>query len=280
MMGVSELHLAVNGLRKAAETGLTDNSYYQTANRITHLIELIGPGEASRAPDEDAAFDLATMLAEVRKGVQSHLSGNRYYMAVNCLDELAFFATPAAAAPPQPRPSFDELAAVSKARVAAVAASLGIKTARQAVHLDAPGAGTLADGELERRSSEPCLMAEFASPALEPVASASVPAEAAATAPSDETAESLGSPSAPSQRGTVQGTAPPAAAAHPATAPAFPHSAPAYDPEAASARQTVEEAPDPVGGQEIQVRVADESARKEPKTLFKLWLDLAFGRKG
>jgi hypothetical protein len=35
----------------------------------------------------------------------------------------------------------------------------------------------------------------------------------------------------------------------------------------------------PAAVQEIDVKEPDEIKRREPKTLFKLWLDLAFGRK-
>jgi hypothetical protein len=287
MMGVpGELYRAVNGLRKAAEARLTGNHYYQTANRIADLIELIGPAEQSGRPGEDKAYDFATMLAEVRRSVQSHLSGNSYYIAVNKLDELASFAERAAEAPAQRRPSFEELAAASKARVEAASASLGVAIARQAVPLHAQSGGTLAEGELERRSSEPCLMAELAPPALEPVAPAPIFTEAAAPAPRGDAAKSLGPSAAPGEHSSPQGTAPSTAAAHPAAAPAFPSSAPANDTEAASARQTVGtarvtagEAPDPAAGQEIQIKKPDGIKRKEPKTLFKLWLDLAFGRK-
>src|SRR5262249_3139401 len=89
MMGVpGELYRAVNGLRKAAEAELPGNSYYQVANRIAHLIEIVGPAEESATPSEDVVYDFAAMLTEVRKGVQEHLSGNRYYLAVNKLEEL------------------------------------------------------------------------------------------------------------------------------------------------------------------------------------------------
>jgi hypothetical protein len=274
-----ELYRAVTGLRKAAEAGLTGNSYYQTANRIADLFEIIGPAAEGAAPSGDAAYDFAIMLAGVRKSVHSHLSGNRYYMAINKLDEIASIAKPAPEAAAQRRPSFEGLAAASKARAEAAAASLGVVPAREAVPLHAQSAETIADGELERRSSEPCLMAELAPPALEPVAPAPILAEAATPAPLDQAAKSLGSPAAQSEHSAAQGTAPSAAAAHPAAAPAFQPSAPAYDPEAASAGQTVGAAPDPAAGQYVQVKEPDEIKRKEPKTLFKLWLDLAFGRK-
>jgi hypothetical protein len=280
MMGVSgDLYRAVNGLRKAAEAELTGNTYYQTVNRIEAFTEIIGPVEETAIPGEDTAYGIATTLIEVRKEVQSHLSDNRYYMAVNRLEELASFVTLHAEAPVRRGLSFDELAAASKARAEAAAASLGIMTARRAAPLPAQSAETLANGELEKRSSESCLMAELAPPAMEPVASAPVFTKTATSTPLHEGAESLGSQAAQGEHSAAQGTAPPAAAADPATAGAFPPSTPAHDSEAAPARQTVEEALDPAGKQEIRVTMPDENKRKEPKTLFKLWLDLAFGRK-
>jgi hypothetical protein len=317
-----ELYHAVNALRKAAEAELTGNGYYQAANRIAHLIEIIGPVEESPAPSKDRAAGFVTALAEVRNGLQSGLLGNRYYMAINKLEELAPFAAPAAPVPAQASPSFEQLAAVSKARVEAAAASLGVVMAHRALPLNVQPAETLADGELERRSSEPCLMAELAPPALEPVAPAPLPSKAAATAPHGGATQSLGSPPAQSEHGTVQGTAPPAAAAHSAAASALEPSAPAHDSEAAAAGQTLKAAsdpapsenpaeasfylgspavsdasqeeeavrqdiaaagarngPEPAARQDVQVKEPGEIKRKQPKTLFKLWLDLAFGRK-
>jgi hypothetical protein len=316
-----ELYRAVNGLRKAAEAELTGNAYYQAASQITHLIEIIGPVEESPVPSKDPAAGFATALAEVRKGLQSGLTGNRYYLAVNQLEELAPFAKLTAQAPGQRSPSFDELAAASKARLEASATSLGIVTPHRAI--PAASAETLADGELERRSSEPCLMAELAPPALEPLAPAPLPAKATAPVPAGEATQNLGSPAAQSAHGAVQGTALPPAAPRPSATAALQPSAPADDSKAASTGQTIEAAGDPApdqnpveaafylgspaiedasleeetvredmaaagrareatvstAGQDVQRAEPGEIKRKQPKTLFKLWLDLAFGRK-
>jgi hypothetical protein len=289
-----ELYWAVNGLRKGAEAGLTGNSYYQAANRIADLMELIGTARESAASSKEAGPGFPLALADARKSLALHLSGNRFYMAINKLEELGSFL-PAAQPPAQRRQSFDELAAASKARTQEAAASLGIVTARTA-SLPGQFAETLADGELERRSSEPCLMAELAPPALEPVAAAAIFTEAAAPARRWEAAQNLGSPPAESEHSAVRGTIPAAATAHPAdAAPALHPSASAYDSETASAGQTVESAgdpaadenpdeaargaPAPASAQPIQVKKPDQTKPKEPKTLFKLWLDLAFGRK-
>src|SRR5215813_8955176 len=111
-MGVSgELYRAAAGLRKAAETEFIGNAFYQAANQIALLIEIMRPAAESDAPIGDPAHDFATMLAEVRKGVQSELSGNSYYLAVNKLEELASFVNPVAKIPKSP--TFAELAAAS-----------------------------------------------------------------------------------------------------------------------------------------------------------------------
>jgi hypothetical protein len=249
-----ELYRAVNSLRKAAEAALTGNNYYQAANRIADLIELIGPAGESTAPTEEAARGFPAALARARTGVESHLSGNRYYMAINKLDELGSFL-PISPPPAQRRPSFDELAAASKARTGEAAASLGIITARTASSPE-QFAGALAGGELERRSSEPCLMAELAPPALEPVAAAAIFTEAAAPAHRWEAAQNLGSPAvsdASLEEDAVRLDVPAAEAAR--------------------------DAPPPASTQTIQVKKPDEIKPREPKTLFKLWLDLTFGRK-
>src|SRR5262249_54076263 len=150
--------------------------------------------------------------------------------------------------------------------------NLGIVMAGRAAPPHAQPAGTLADGELERRSSEPCLMAELAPPALEPLAPAPILAGTAAPAHHGEAERGLGSPSAESERSAVQGAAPSAASA--------------YDSKTASAGETIaagtgagHDSRAPAARQKIQVKEPREIKPKEPKTLFKLWLDLAFGRK-
>jgi hypothetical protein len=160
-----DLTEALADLRRAAESAFFGNAYYRVANDIDALADLAGPhAPLATASESGRASDFPSALAKVRALSQAHLSGARYHFALQKLDELSFLASEASAAfastRPARGPSFDDLAAASKARVEAVAASLG---------LTPPGAApaakiepeTRADGELERRSSEPCLAAEF-----------------------------------------------------------------------------------------------------------------------
>jgi hypothetical protein len=182
-----DLLQAVYGLRKAAEAEFTGNTYYQVANEIDGLIETVGGNYASVSPGQGAAYGFATMIDEVRRLAKARTAGNEYYSIVVKLDRLSAHLTPAAPAGEKPaatapaaapatapvhtpspaKPTFDDLAAASKARVELVAASLGIVPAH---HMAAPHHET-AD-VLEKRSSEPCSMAELA-----PVAEDSVAAD-------------------------------------------------------------------------------------------------------
>jgi hypothetical protein len=190
--------------------------------------------------------------------------------------------------------SFDDLAAASKARVEQAGASLGVVPAHPAepslpeaepapVAVAAPSAGPAPVAEAAAAAAEPAPAAEEALserrlerrssgdaiPAVEPVEPAVVPAEAAPEPLAAEAAPDLGLPAVESEvikaeKPVIVKAAPVAAAGEPAVAAA---SGPA--PEAAAAA-----APE----QKIEVMPA-EPKRKEPKSLFKLWLDLAFGRK-
>ena len=134
---------ALYGLRKAAEAQFTGNAYYQVANEINGLIELLGSGDGRVPAGQDAAYGFATMLDEVRKLAEAGTSRNQYFAIVCKLDLLASYMTPAAPASEKPA------AAVAPADHAAEAA---------------PAAEVL-----ETRSSEPCSMAELAPIAAEPV---------------------------------------------------------------------------------------------------------------
>ncbi len=264
MMGASEdLLQAVYGLRRAAETDFQGNAYYQVANRIDGLIEHLGWGHGRIAVGKDAAYGFASMLAEVRKIAEASTSGDRYRMIALELDHLASLLQPAApkatavsekrraaiaanapvatpAAAPAfmygARPTFDTLAAISKARVEEVSASLGIAAAHHSTALHRKAEPMLGDGELERRSSEPCAMAELAPVILEPVAAAALSAEALAVPRLEGAAQHLGSPSAQAGDGAIQGTA---AASSPQTPaqPAAKPAASAHDRAADAARQ-------------------------------------------
>ncbi len=201
MTGASEdLLQAVYGLRKAAEAQFTGNAYYQAVNEIDNLIECLGWGDSKIRPGDGAAYGFATMIAEMRKLAKAHTSGNQYYAIVVKLDRLESqlapaarpgekpaqaapaaapapvaapvpVAAPAPAAAPAPsaaNPTFAALSAASKARVEQVAASLGIVPSHHA----APHQGTEAPAaaDWEKRSSEPCAMAELAPVAAAPAA--------------------------------------------------------------------------------------------------------------
>ncbi len=271
MSGASEdLLRAVYGLRKAAEAGFRGNAYYQITNRIDGLIEHLGWGDGGITAGKGAAYGFASMLAEVRKIAEASTSGNQYHTIARELDLLATFLAPSATAAPKAeamsekriaaiaanapvaapaaapayisvgaRPSFDGLAAASRARVEEVAASLGIAAAHHPDTSHREAEPILADGELERRSSEPCAMAELAPVILEPVAAAALSAEALAVPHLDGAAQHLGSPSAAAGDRATQGTA---AASAPETAarPAAEPSAPAHDRAADAARQKIE----------------------------------------
>ncbi len=195
-----DLLQAVYSLRKAAEAEFTGNAYYQVANEIDGLIETVGGNEGGVAPGQGAAYGFATTIDEVRRLAKARTEGNQYYSIVVKLDRLTAHLTPAApvgekptatapAAAPAPasapvhtpspaKPTFDDLAAASKARVELVAADL-------AIHM-APPHHEAAD-VLEKRSSEPCSMAELAPVAVEPVAAAE-----AAALPADHVHDGAG----------------------------------------------------------------------------------------
>ncbi|MFY9640628.1 MAG: hypothetical protein WCD20_05490 [Rhodomicrobium sp.] len=289
MPGASEDLLgAVYGLRKAAEADFTGNAYYQVTNRIDGLIEHLGWGDGGIRAGKGAAYGFASMLAEARRIAEASTSGNQYHMIARELDQLGSYLTPSATAAPKAeamsekriaaiaanapvaapapapvsiswgaRPTFDALAAASKARVEEMAASFGIATAHHpdTLHHETPhheAEPILADGELERRSSEPCSMEELAPVILEPVAAAAFSAEAAAVSQLDGGAHHLGSPSAPAGDGATQGTAAaqaPETAPHPAAEP----SAPAHDRAADAAREKIESFDDLAAASKAQV---------------------------
>ncbi|MBI4724159.1 MAG: hypothetical protein HY765_03975 [Rhodomicrobium sp.] len=284
MTGASEeLFRAVYGLRKAAEAQFTGNTYCQVTNLINAMIESLGWGEGGIPPGKGAAYGFAAMLEDVRKQAEACLTGEDYRLVAHKLDELRAFLNP------PPARALEALAAASEARADKAAASLGVAMVQPIAPAHAEAAETLADGELERRSSEPCAMAEPAPPVMEPLESAAIPAETAPAPNPAEAAFYLGSPAVESEDVFIEDhTADTATEA--AAEPAFQPSAPAHDTPALAAGQTVDHAeslavaappqnaPAFAAGQKIEVEVA-EASPKQPKTLFQLWLDLAFGRK-
>ncbi len=258
MTGTSQSLLrAVFGLRRATEAELSGNSYYRVANRIDDLIESIGwSNGAVSAPG--AATGFAALFADVRKEVAANLSGNRYYIVAQKLDELASIVTPArqdaqpvktqpagqvavaAGVPVGPVYSFNELAAASKARVDEVASAFGLFVAHRSAPAHHETEETLADGDLERRSSEPCAMAELAPPIMEALEPSAISPEAAAAPNAAEAAFYLGSPAA--QSGDVSGRKDYSSVASPEAPENSPlqTSAATHDTAASTAGQTVE----------------------------------------
>ncbi|MGO9475789.1 MAG: hypothetical protein ACLPWS_20645 [Rhodomicrobium sp.] len=318
-----DLLQAVYGLRKAAEAEFSGNEYYRVANEIAGLAELAGWDKGEPA-GKGAAYGFASMLAEVRKLAATSVPANRYSLVAHKLDVLQAILTPpaketgkagamsekreaaiaanaAAGTSAAPKPGFSELAALSAARVQEMAESLGIAPAHRIPHAAAEAPAGLG---MERRSSEPCAMAELAPVTMEPLAPAAIPAgqkvaeetpaerrlerrssepvkeilEAMEPAPilaegppepdPAEAAFYLGSPAPQSDAGLEEEEVrADIAAAEAAAEPAALVSAAVPDNAA------------PPAGQKIEVKKPDQTKAKPPKTLFKLWLDLAFGRK-
>jgi hypothetical protein len=181
-----DLLQAVYSLRKAAEAEFTGNTYYQVANEIDGLIETVGGNEGGFTPGQGAAYGFATAIDEVRRLAKARTEGNQYYSIAVKLDRLASHLTPAApvsekpaatapaAAPvtapasapvhtPSPaKPTFDDLAAASKARVEVVAAGLGIVPAHHIAppHLEAPDVLGTHNSELAPIAGEQVAAAE------------------------------------------------------------------------------------------------------------------------
>ncbi len=284
---------AVLVLKRSAEAGFQGKGYELASNDIAALLELLGAAPDAGPSRDGADYSFADALAAVRKGIESELSGNKYYIAANHVDALAAFLPPAESAiiaPKAPaipesdfnelalaasrarleelsssRPSFADISAASKARVERVAADLGIAVTHQPtapVHAGTPE--TLADGELERRSSEPCAMAGLSPIEMEPVAAAPISAESAAEPGPAERSPDLGSPAFKSESSTAQ--RPVAATAKESHAEAQLQAAPAGDDRKAGS-----------AGEAVNPKSEDKP--QAPKSLFNLWLDIMFGRK-
>ena len=300
-------------VRKAAEAALSGNQYYLAARRLEALASFLAPSSIETVPvaaPEPAAAKAAPAAApEAVAALEPALAEAApagTLEAVAALEPAAVEAAPAVAAEavavpvqvvaeaaaPAPRvetagPSFSQIAAAAKARVEDVsrpkvpfaelaaaarsrveeaAATFAVAEASQpTAPLPAEAPETLFDGELERRSSEPCAMAELAP--VEAVAATAVPAEAFADPePAERAAPDLGSSAAESKPGAVPGACG-ATRAEACSEPAHQAAAPAYDRKAYSASQKVE------------MRAKAETKPKGRSTLFRLWLDLVFGKK-
>jgi hypothetical protein len=159
--------------------------------------------------------------------------------------------------------SFDDLASASKAQVEQVAASLGVATAHPAVPSQAEAVEAPSERRLESRSSE------AVSQSLVSVEPAIVPGDAASHLDVPEAASDLGSPA---PQGEV-------VAVEEITVVEVVVAEIAVEPAAAAPAPETPAAAEPAAVQKIEAVRTAETKPKEPKTLFKLWLDLAFGRK-
>jgi hypothetical protein len=281
---------ALEELRKAAEAELTGNAYYLAANQIADLFETIDPERGSaHSPSNHQTAGFESALAEVRQLTGKELEGNLFYRVSNKLDALSSLCSSvsegvnphrlAGTEPPppsvrisgagaaMPRRTFEDLAAAAKSRVDDVATSLGIPIRRSAAPFHMPSRDTLANGELERRSSEPCALAELAPPSLGPVAPAAVPAETDPLRGSSEAAHSVGSQAPKIERVFGDG-------ANPASPPLEIRAKPAVQ-----AAATADDTAAPPTRQKVEGEKAAGPRRKGQKTLFSLWLDMMFGRK-
>jgi len=193
MTRAEDLLKALNGLKSAAGNELSGEAHEVALQHIKGLFRLAGfDGEDTGDGGNEAPVSFAQALANVRAQAEGELSGNAFYLASNSLDDLAGLSSGpvthspehapepvlghgsgTAAEPAPAAPSFDDLAAASKARVEE-AASLGAKTAHHQATLHEHHEAhehydVLAGMEFEKRSSEPCCMPEILPLTEEPV---------------------------------------------------------------------------------------------------------------
>ena len=259
---------ALTGVRRAIYAGLHGNAFYLALQQITELSEIIGREDRRSYSNANGQQEprLQHSLEVLRKAMEAEIFDNRFYIATHKLDVLSFLSSRIAlktemtenSGAPNPhgamamRPatsaaaerSFDELASASAARVRTSAASLGILPRQGAgasvIAPPASQAETLADGELERRSSGSLHtretpkhdMGALAAPAFFP---RSIPGKEEAGAPPE-----MGSSRAFSSDNILRSYEsrfpPKTEASQKAASP----SASAHDSKAASARQTLD----------------------------------------
>jgi hypothetical protein len=258
--GSPDLSGALARLRGALEREFTGNRYYRASQELAELRELLGAKEAGAGRRDQPSEDYAAAIRALARKAEGELSGNRFYLVRSKLEFLAFLgevtkitvlaAAPAAVLVQKRARDFDELAAASAARVAETAHALGISIAATA----AKQPETLADGELERRSSEPCMLAEFE--AVREVAPPGLPPEAVPPTVTAQTSPDLGPPAAP-------------VAARNGARESFKGAA--EKSRAASARDAAAAADD-------RASAAAGETLASRKLVFGLWLDALFGR--
>jgi hypothetical protein len=291
---------AVHEARKQAVACLTGNRYYLTAHGLDALAVFLAPAPAAKQQAAEAKSEKpATVTQPVTVSAMPEAASPQPYSPATVIQ------------PAGPKQTFEDLAAVAKRRAGGVAANFGIVTRAEprperveatrpqpAVIARPEPAEIAAAAEFERRSSEPCAMAELApvvletaaapaaaareeTPAewrlesrssgleakiLEAVEPASIPAEAAAEPRPSEAAFYLGSPAAESDAELEEEAVRLDIAA--AQAPAAVVAAPAPAQSAAPAAPQKE------------AKKPAEAKPKAKKTLFRMWANLFFGRKG
>ncbi len=325
-MTAEDLLKALNGLRMAVDNELPGEARDGALQDIKGLFQLAGfDGEDAGECGGDEVVPFAQAIAAVRFQAEGELFGSALDRAGKILDGLASLSshvTPSEPEPPlahasepqtsahaEPSPaaaagapmgaSFDDVAAASKARVEAMAASLGMAVVQHyepPPQEEQPSAEELEDFmagmEFEKRSSEPCCMPEIvplaeelaAQPGAVPEAAATEVVQAASAREVAEATHDFGMPAAEA------GHVPEYAASHEKPA-ALPETAPSAPP-----REVVAETPPVIvtrteprpsspasAAPSVASRKVEAAAtphEKVPeKTFFGLWLDMIFGRK-
>jgi hypothetical protein len=285
------LGAALGGLRATVEASLSGNAYYIAAGKLDAIaaiaqqagVSLASTAEVIASPGEPMAetgdaqaartFDDIAAASKARLDEVSAALGTVSHAAasLNAPEELdqAPGAAPedALSAVGLPDPVAPEPHATA---VADPSPYITIEHTQQAE--------TLADGELERRSSEPCDMPAVEVERMDPVEAAGVSADPVPDADNAKPQADLGPQDAAT--GSAVGDAQPERKApapeEAGTAPAPHPAAPAHDPAPAPAGQTVEAAASAAAAASAPSR---EVVQRTQKSLFMLWLDIVFGRK-
>ena len=323
---------AIAEVRTQAEGEMSGNAFYLASKSLDDLANLPSspvsapqehapvtePGPqfsepVSETPAESPRAEVAPAEPSLRAATlsSSPVSAPQEHAPEPVTEPAPQFSEPVSQTPPEsPRaeaapagPSFDELAAASKARVEEAAASLGLEVVH---HQELTLQEYHEALELEKRSSEPCSMPEIEPLAEEvpppPVPGPEAPAvvdviEAASAREVAEATHDFGIPAAvagpvpeyaaPHEEPAPQAEAPvefkpePVVAAEPAPVPApEPSPAPSVIVTKAEPRQAAP-APDAPPVEAVKkTDVAPKQPQKEPeKSFFSLWLDMVFGRR-
>ena len=292
MTRAEDLLKALNGLKNAAGNELSGEAHEVALQHIKGLFRLAGfDGEDTGDGGNEAPVRFAQELANVRAQAEGELSGNAFYLASNSLDDLAGLSSglvaPAA-------PSFDDLAAASKARVEEGTASLGAETAHHQAtplrehHKAHEDYDVLAGMEFEKRSSEPCCMPEILPLTEEPVTEppAADVTQALSAREVAEATHDFGTPAAEAGHMPGHGARREEAASYAETARAFERKAAAsarVEPSmivTKAERRSASPAPEAPKVAAKTFDAAPKQQHREPeKTFFSLWLNMVFGRR-